>query len=500
MRKAAAKLTKILGSDWFFFAVLGFFIFEALWIALSAFYPMAFDEEFHFRITQLYADNVWPMLPAGAETSGQFGPVYRDPSFLYHWLQGFPYRLFHLFSDSHAGAIIFLRLLNIAMFTTGMLLFYRLMRRVGMSAAFSNAALALFVLIPVVPLLAAQINYDNLLMIFAALACLLVVRLQSGFQKREFDARSAAWLVVVCIFGSLVKFAFMPLAAALLAFCVVSAWLSFRGRRGFGRSLVQGYKRLGRWFKLGLLALVVLGLGMAIQRYGVNVVRYGTPLPDCGVVLTTQQCLNFPPWQRNYLFAQDKPAADPNPAAYTLVWLENLHKRLFFMINGPHHAEYRNYPPPPILANTATVVALGALAAVGLFGVRAVRKRPVLSALLAMAVVYSAALWATNYAEYLETGRVVAVNGRYLIPILLPLAAVAGAALHLALRRAQLAKPFLAVLAIGLFLQGGGVTSYILRSDPSWHWPHLTVRQVNSTAQKVLDPLIYQGGTEYKKD
>lgn len=499
MKKIAARLTKILGSDWFLFAVLVFLVFQALWIALSAFYPMAFDEEFHFMATRLYAENIWPFLPADAAGSGQFGPLDRDPSFLYHWLLSFPYRLFRLFTDSPTAAIIFLRLVNIAIFTAALVLFYRLLRRVGTSPAFSNVALALFVLIPVVPLMAGQINYDNLLMIFVAAAGLLIADLYDDFRQRTCNVRRMALLILVCIFGSLTKYAFVPIAIAALAFCAVTVWVSFRHQRlVFRAAFAQSYKKMSRGMKLGLLGLMMLGLGLGIQRYGLNLVRYGTPLPDCAAVLSVGQCLKYPPWQRNYLFMNDKLAADPDPLRYGSYWLENLHKRLFFMINGPHHAEYLNYPPPPILANTATVIGLGAFAATAIFGWRAVRQRPVLAALLLMCLLYAAALWVTNYLEYRETGRVVAVNGRYLIPILPLLAAVSGAALHRGLRPLSAVKPFLAILAIMLFLQGGGVTSYIVRSDPTWHWPNLTVVEVNRQAKKLLDPLIYQGGTEYK--
>src|SRR5688572_21436696 len=113
MNGLSQKLTKILGSRGFYFGVLGFFVFEALWVALSSVYPMAFDEDFHLGVIRLYADNFWPVLPEDAGSSGVFGAIARDPSFLFHWLMSFPYRLIGVFTDSQTATVIIMRLINI---------------------------------------------------------------------------------------------------------------------------------------------------------------------------------------------------------------------------------------------------------------------------------------------------------------------------------------------------------------------------------------------------
>jgi len=102
-------------------------------------------------------------------------------------------------------------------------------------------------------------------------------------------------------------------------------------------------------------------------------------------------------------------------------------------------------------------------------------------------------LLAENYSMYLYAGHPVAINGRYLLPVLFMLPAVLGKALHVAFSRWQWLKAYAVVLAIVLFLQGGGVFSFILRSDATWYWPGGTTTMLNETAQNILDPLIWDG-------
>lgn len=63
-----------------FFAVITLvFIIEALWLAFTSRYPMAYDEDIHFGTIKLYAEQWLPFFgsqPAGAD---QFGAVVRDP-------------------------------------------------------------------------------------------------------------------------------------------------------------------------------------------------------------------------------------------------------------------------------------------------------------------------------------------------------------------------------------------------------------------------------------
>jgi hypothetical protein len=111
---------------------------------------------------------------------------------------------------------------------------------------------------------------------------------------------------------------------------------------------------------------------------------------------------------------------------------------------------------------------------------------------------YIGVLWTNNYTDYLQTGWPVAVNGRYLLPVLLFLAAVWGKAIAAALRPWPALKPIAATIVLIAFLQGGGVFSFILRTDSTWYWPNQSiVTNINDAARKILDPITFEGPKYY---
>jgi hypothetical protein len=379
-----------------------------------------------------------------------------------------------------------------------LVLFYKLLLRAGSSRLVANTALALFVLIPIVPLLAGQINYDNLLLPLVAWTCLLVLRLHEQLQARMFSVQTVAVLLIVCMLASLVKYAFLPIAMAVAIFVGVQVWRAFRGHnRQLRVVLQQSYRTLSTRAKASLLVLLVLSAGLFVQRYGVNVISYHTPLPACDAVLSTDECLAYGPWARNYRYAHDKLAVDTNPAAYTWAWLQGMHYRLFFTVNGPK-SDYVSYPPVPLPSAAAIILTITGSLALLFYWRKLFAGHEFLAFLLLLAVLYCAVLWINNYSDFVATGRPVAVNGRYLLVVLLPLAAVFSRALQLAAQRwATVVTPWMALAAVLLILQGGGVFSFILRSDAGWDWPNSAVVHANNGARHILQPLIFEGNKFY---
>lgn len=486
-----------MGSRAFFYGILIFFALESLWIACSAMYPMAFDEDFHLGIIKVYSHQWLPFLSGQPEGAAQFGALQHDPSYLYHYLMSFPYRLMTAVTDSQTAQVIGLRILNIGLATVGVALFRRVLRRVGTSPALAHTALAVFVLVPIMPLLAGQINYDNLLLPLVAALFLSTFRVYTGLQKRQIDLPALASLLVVCLLASLVKYPFLPIAAAVMVFLTIMFWRAFRGRWPKARrTLVGAYRGLGNGMRVALIGAVVISSALWIQRYGVNVVQYHTPVPSCDAVLTEDDCEAYGPWFRNYELAKVKGDVDANPLSYTWQWLQALHYRMFFAVNGPSDS-YRNYPPLPLPGAAAIAVLMSGIVALALYWRSIFRARPLLVVLGAAVLLYCGVLWVEDYSQYLETGQPVAINGRYLLPVLLPLAAVLGRALSVALAKHRPLKSLFAVAVIVLFLQGGGVFTFISRSDDAWYWPNAAVRHVNNGARRMLAPVIIEGSKYY---
>ena len=485
------RIAQWLGSKAFLYTIFGFFLFESAWIALSALYPQAFDEDFHLGIIKIYGQHWLPFLHDQPPNATAFGAVARDPSYLYHYLMSFPYRLSAVFTHDQALQVIFLRLLNIGMFGAGLALFWRLLRRVGVSAAYTNTVFALFVLIPIVPLLAGQINYDNLMLPLAAWLCWLVLDCAEQLRTRRIALKTITALITVCCLGSLVKYPFLPLALVAFVYLCVVGIRAFRGHCAQAwSSMRSNAKTLSVWMKLALVVTLLVSIGLFVQRYGSNVVSYHSPLPHCETVLSVDDCMDYGPWARDYSLAQHN-AGNFNHSVfyYVWAWLYGMWLRLFFMITGPTNT-YANSPPLPFPALTAIVLAI---AGIGMLVGRlrkTLRGRPDLVFLLLLVGVYMGVLFVDNYLAYLRTSQPVAINGRYLLPVLLPLAAVIGHAARGLLARRTTLKALGASLAIIFFLEGGGWFSFIVRSNPAWDFPNPTTVQINNATRSIVSPLI----------
>ncbi len=491
-----STFSNALGSRRLFRVAVGFFVLESLWIALSAVYPMAFDEDFHLGIIKIYAAHWSPFLPTQPAGADAFGAVARDPSYLYHYLMSFPYRVLTHFVSSQMAQVIVLRLINIAFFTGGLIMFRRLIVRALHSPALANGSLVLFILIPVVPQLAAQINYDNLLFLLMAWSCWLTYDVIEQIQNHRLSLPTLSTLLNVGLLTSLVKYAYLPVFVAICCFVIGYGWLVLR--RESLRPILRAAKAHISWWVLGgFTVLTLVSGGLFIQRYGVNTLEYHTPIADCGAVLDYGHCSAYGPWIRNYTYKQTKVSVNKNPLAYLLTWEQGLRFRLFFAVNGPA-SNFTNYPPLPLPYQTSLGLAIIGLLVLVVYGRRICQKAPFMVFTLLAIVLYLIALFAEDFEQYLDTGQPVAINGRYLLPILFLVAILMGRGLQLALaHRPAWIKPALAAFIIVLFLQGGGVMTFVLRSDANWDWHNSTIIRINNDARHIVAPPIIEGSKYY---
>ncbi len=483
-----------MGSRRFFWGVLALLVIEALWIAFTSRYPMAFDEDFHLGVIRLYAHHGSPFWASQPENADRFGAIARDPSYLYHYLMSFPYRLISLFTDNQATVVILLRLLNVAMFAGGLDLYRRLLCKTKASHALVHLCILLFVLLPIVPLLAAQINYDNMLLPLTAGCLLLALEFKHQITaRRPTSALILIQLLTLCMATSLVKYAFLPVFIAIVGFVIITTWQLHRRTKAKHRpykTLINGYKSLGKLSRWGLLVGLVVATGMFTERYGLNVAHYHTPVPDCGQILSFEQCKEYGPWIRDHNFVVVKTHAFNSPFLYMNQWLYGMWLRTFFAIGGVN-TDYQTRGPLIVPAFAAiAIVGLGVVAFTGY--ARSVWRRYNSSSLWLLSLAagfYTTVLWLDEYRAYLRTGQPVAINGRYLLPVLLPLILIGALSVNVLIKRRQSLKILLAMGTVLCFMWGGGLLTYILRSNDSWYWSNAEVRAVNHVVQEAFSPI-----------
>ena len=488
------NLKKFIGSPLFFILTVLLFVFQASWIAISARFPMAFDEAYHLGLIQLHAKQWSPIFlhqPSGPAT---YGALTRDPSYLYHWLMSLVYRPLSSGGASFMTQIVVMRLINVGLFTVGLVLFWLVLRKTKASESIINLTMLFFTLIPVVTLLAAHLNYDNLLVPCVAGSMLITLHIREQLlEKKRLNIALITWLFVLCCLSSLVKYPFLPIFAGIIVYLSLLFWKV--SHRRYPVKLVTAWRK--DWQKLASWNKVVLGvaalgaLALFTWTYGINLVMYQNPIPQCGEVLNNVTCQAYGPWARNFHAALTK-TGGASILYFVPNWIWGMFERLLFVINGPGGpANYENYLAPIL----AAVAAIGGLGGLGIFtwnSRKILQRDRALAALLFIITFYIVALWGRNYHDYLHLGRMVAINGRYFVPIILPMIlACALGGQHFLGDRMRLKFAMLVASAI-LVLQGGGLISFIVYSNSYWYWPQSpTAQHLNKDAQKIFKPIVW---------
>lgn len=461
---------------------------EAAWLALSGRYPMAYDEDFHLGIIRLYAHHWSPFFasqPAGADA---FGAVARDPSYLYHWLMSFPYRIVDAWSGhSEYWDVMTLRAFSIVFAVVGLVLAHRVLLRAKASAATAHTALFFFVLTPLTPFVAAQMNYDNLLFPAAMLVLLLAIDVFAKLRHGTVDSIRLLALAGLVLLTSLVKYSFLPVLLAVAVFLVGLLWLQ-RKRHPFSKlwhSAKRQFIQASRWARVAAVGLFVVGLGLFVAMYGYNTVKYHTPVPQCDQVLGIESCKAYGAWNRNYMYQLANTGVSANPFTFSVHWANTYLTSSFFAVNGIYSGFIIGQPLPVL--HIATFIALGVFGVLLLMYGRRLFASPAYRLFAFVIVLYVATLWTQNYTQYVAFGQHVAEQGRYLW-FLLPLIYVLFVQLlRFAFERRRVWVVPLVVLTLIVFTQGGGPLTYIARSDSSWWWEGQPVlMHTNNTAQNVV--------------
>lgn len=501
MNKIVKKGLAFVRSGKFFWLIVVLLVLQAIWFALTLRYPMAFDENFHFGIIKLYSHQWSPYFAHEPTNSSAYGDLVRNSSFLYHYLMSFPYRFFALFTSNETAQIIFLRLVNIGLFAGGLIFFRQVLRRLHISDAITNVSLFMLVLIPVVPFLAATINYDNLMFLVIPLITWLTLRCVEILRSdHKLSATHLAFLLTSCLLASLIKYAFLPIFVALMAYLALMIW-HYRPLKTIFKNTCRDFLARSFWIKLGLVVCLVISGSMFVERYGVNIVEYHGLQPDCSALRSVDECMQYGPWARNYQvkmgtagYGGPNAPYDPNPIFFVPSWIDGMMERLYFAINS----DYSNYPGLPVVLFTAYIVGGIGLILSFVYGRRSLRHQHQLVLPLLITVIYTASVFYVNLNGYRHLHTMQAINGRYLV-LIFPFAFMFMALAYsqffqdIVKHRAQMVKFGFLVLVTILLLQGAGMLTFLIRSNPNWWWKNQTVVDANDRAKSIVSPFIIGG-------
>jgi len=447
-----AFLERVLVSKAFFYLILIFFAAQALYIALELSFKVAPDETFHIGYVDAYAQQFSPIIQ---EQTGYFqlGDITRNPSFLYHYVVSFPYRIgLELFGAQ--AALVVVRFVNILMAISALWGVRKVAFELYGAKSYLSSNLAILSVssLPMFLLLSSSVNYDNSIIAISVWSIFFLIKF---WQKGDLKALFAMLALVFA--GSVIKYAFIPIMIAVLGLALLA--IVFKHRKHVIKQLKKPEPVVIALF------IVAFSMGMLnLERHGNNILAYGALRPNCNTVQTHEQCLNRSVYKRTFILesaraARTQPLVLEDKNIYVSTWLGLMRQRSFGVLG---HKSYRRIE----VYDQASVVLL-ALLAVTFIKQYQFKNRTKQHIILAVSLTYTVALFYTNYSAYRKWGDIdMAVQGRYIFPVLLPLAAITFYSLF-----ASLKSNFSKTIVIAFILvvvAMGGLLNLVYGSSNSW--------------------------------
>ena len=393
-----------------FVVMLAVFIACAAYFALHLQKAIVPDEPGHFYISTLFAGTWGTPAPTDYSFSLGHGQFSRQP-FMYYWLNG---RLLNLLGLVMPGVsewrqLIFLRLVSVLYSAMTVIFSYLLAlefihkRWWPLLVAFLTTGTLMFAF------LSGGVSYDNLANMCAAAGTYFLVKVLKG---KKVVTHSLLWIFMIGL-GVLAKKTVLPLAVVMLIF-----WLVYLIKN---RRLIN-LKQEPMWQMIltALLALVMIGVNVSV--YGVNLVKYAEPIPDCTDIYSQEQCdlsvfvrrakeMGFP--QEKLTLREVIQQGKANPLSYfDDYWFTRVLTTVYGIMG--HQAYY-----PTLTISFFKLLYIF----VFIIAIKYWQKRDYLFyTLFALALSFVFAIFIESYNEELMSDfRHVAIQGRYLFPGLAPI-------------------------------------------------------------------------------
>lgn len=481
------SLYKAVSSKYFFWFVVALFVLQAGWIAVSSFFPQAYDEFFHFNKVVFYSNHLLPFFQQQPFSSFTMGDLTRDPSYLYHYLMAIPYRFIHHFTSDVSLTVLWLRFINIAIFAGALLAFRKVLSFTRASAATINISLLALTLLPLVPYLASQLNYDSLMFLMTSLSLLATLKLVTGIKNdNKLKFVPLCQFIIFGALGSITKYSFLPILLAQTIFISVYVYKFIRkNQKGAWPLFVKSWQATSPWLRVALVGLVLLSAGLFIERYGYNTAKYHTPTPSCNRVLSIKACSYYPPWERNYELSLDPhpPISTHQINRFVKKWVQ-INVNGLFTIVDPWTTDLAH--PVTILIYCSLLIFFIGLILLAYYRRQILYGNTAVVLFVSVSFVYLLVLGMNNYADFTRLGAPIGIQGRYLLPLLPLWIVLIAQAYAQALRGKPKSTLILAVLLVIMTLQGTGSITYILRTNNSWYRDNQIIEYVNTNLRGVF--------------
>lgn len=436
------KLRTFLASPVARWLVLGLFVLQAVFLAFATRVGTPPDEVNHIQFIQFYAHHSLSPIFDEQTPTYNLGDKTREVDYLYHYSMSLVARA--LPASEHTEVVV-IRLFSVVFALLTLLVLAKVFNRLGISYGATTGALALMTNLPMVLMLSSAVNNDVLVWLGTAIGLLLILRLWQ--QPRFIDL---VWLINLSIVGGLVKRTFLPLG---MVFGVIGLLVLIKHYR----HIMSGVRWRSVPVVLTLFVLVV-STGLFVERVGGNVTRYGHIVVACEEVHGEAACSNFWDNIRKRNLAMQAPEAPVPLGEFVYRWFGES----FANVVDIQAQAWRHEVKPARWLTPVLVWLLLISLAYGLIhdGKRfradqLARWRLYVLSVGLYFVIVQLVVNLGNYRTYHVFG--IALNGRYILPTLLPLIGLGWFYWATLLRRWPRLQVVLAVGVVVCTIAGSGL-------------------------------------------
>ncbi len=484
LSRMSKSLFQEMGKNRFLWIIISVFLFQSLWIAFSFRYPMSFDENFHIPVIDIFSHQLSPVIVDQPTSYDHLGNLEHGSVSVYHYLMSFPDRLIGVFTDSFPVKVVFLRIINILMVALGLWIYSKLFRKMGVKNAHINIGLMIFILLPIVPFVAAHVNYDNMLFPLTGFYFLLGINI---IRSKRPEWHNMALLLSVGILACLIKFTFFPIFVISLIFLSYLLYARF-GNRVY-RMLKESFLVTKRWIQVISVSVFILFGSFFTYVYGQNIIMYGKLNPSCAESLGSERCAKNFVAQRATLAHASKSQRPLLPIPdFTFSWLKNM----LIGTASTSATPVRGSGEVRWLKTFYTLLFFGFLASIFviLYSWRGLFDTSEWFFLGTVILALVVSVFAVNLKGHLTNHTLYAQQPRYLLsnaPVLIVMSVISFNKILATHRRIKFLS--LTILLL-LFTQGGGLITHITLSKGTWYWQRPLIINVNEKARAILRPFV----------
>lgn len=484
----ASKLFLFLSTDWFLLAIIGFFAIQAIWLSFSFRFPMLFDEKFHFEAITFLNKNPGLFYFSNGSQNPNYdylGSVAFGGITAFHYILSFILRLARLITSNFTLTIIGFRIINIAMVAIGILFFSRLFRKLKINSIYINLGLLLYVLLPMTIFVSATINYDNMLFMLTPIFLLLGVKI---LQLKAFEAKSVILFLIIGVFASLVKPAFLPIFFIGVAMLLINKRANLTKEHGL--KVIGQINESNKFVSIFLLFILAILCILFFQRYIFTTFRYSSPLPDCAKILNYERCQSNEVYKLESMVIATK---NERPVVSLAQYVSGWYSKMFFgygiTASVTSDGKLEAYNSPKIL-NDAIFIIVSVFILAIIYQYKENTKNNSFNFVLYCVLALVLTTIYFNASSYFRAHSELNLNPRYVLYVL-PIIFVFGIRdLSISIGNHPVIKSLIIISALIVFTQGGGLSTHILNSNERWYWPDTRVLYINNKAKEFLNIIV----------